>query len=323
MAGAVLIAAFVIGSAAGQHRVVAARPPHRPPPFSLTGAFAEIGDAFRERAFVIFALGGLAAYVGQGMSFSITQYVNLYVWQFDETAFRFYPAILFASVVLMFFIVGPLHRRLGKPGAAWRAAVLSFIAYFTPYALYLAGLWPTPGTFASTALIYLAYLVANTTSVIAIISSTSMVAEIVEAFEERTGKRAEGTFYSGNWLVQKCATGGGILLTGLIISNAGLQPGTPPAQVGEETVRSIVWVYMLAAAALTVCASYWLARFPITQAEHEARLARRGQSDANRIVGRGERGGLRRAARRRRLKHRLRRAPQPVTMRPNQQESPR
>ncbi len=121
--GAILIAISVMGSAALQHRVVAHQPATRPPPFSIRNAFAEIFDAFGERAFVIFALGALAAYVAQGMTFSITQYVNLYVWQFGELAFQFYPAILFASVVTMFVLVGSLHRRWGKPGTAWRMAI--------------------------------------------------------------------------------------------------------------------------------------------------------------------------------------------------------
>jgi GPH family glycoside/pentoside/hexuronide:cation symporter len=273
--GAVLMAVAVIGSAAGQHRLVAQLPEHRPPPFSLRGAFAEIFDAFREKAFVIFAIGGLAAYVGQGMTFSITQYVNIYIWQFSDIAFRIYPGILFLSVVLMFFIVGPLHERFGKPASAAVASLASAGIYFTPYALLLLGLWPETGTVLSTALVLGFLLFGNTAGIVAIISATSMVAEIVEAFEERTGKRAEGTFYSGNWLVQKCATGGGILLTGLLISAVGLEPGTPQAEVGDDVVANLALLYMVAAVAIAVVSAFWLARFPISRADHEARVAAR------------------------------------------------
>ncbi len=276
--GAIFMAISVMGSAALQHRLVAHLPAQRPPPFSLTGAFAEIFDAFRERAFIIFALGGLAAYVAQGMTFSITQYVNLYVWQFNDTAFQFYPAVLFSSVVAMFVLVAPLHARWGKPGTAWRAALLGALFYFIPYVLYLADAWPTPGTLASTAAIYVSYFFANTASVIALISATSMVAEIVEAYEERTGKRAEGTFFSGNWLVQKCATGGGILLTSFIVGQAGIAPGTAQADVGADAVRTIVLLYLAFAVVLAGIAAFWLGRFPITREQHEARLARRGSA---------------------------------------------
>ncbi len=152
--GAALMVLAVVGSAAAQHRIVAHLPERKPGRFSLTGAFAEIFDAFREKAFVIFALGGLAAYVLQGMTFSITQYVNLYVWQFSELAFQLYPAVLFLSVLLMFVIVGPLHRKWGKPRSAAGGAIVGMAFYCTPYALYQAGAWPDPGSTASTGLLY-------------------------------------------------------------------------------------------------------------------------------------------------------------------------
>ena len=102
-----------------------------------------------------------------------------------------------------------------------------------------------------------------------------MVAEIVEAFEERTGKRAEGTFYSGNWLVQKCATGGGIMLTSLIVQSVDIAPGTPQAAVSPDAVRQLVVLFVIAASALALFAAFWLGRFPITRAQHEARVANR------------------------------------------------
>ncbi len=279
MVGAGVIVVSVIGSALGQHRYLARLPDHAPPPFSLRLAFAEIFDAFRERAFVIFACGALAAHVSTGLSLSITLYVTRYVWQFSELAFKLYPLALGLSVVLMFLIVGPLHRRFGKPmsGAVGSLATLAIAG--TPYLLFLIGLWPPTGSVLSTGLFMGFMVAANTAGVVTIISATSMVAEIVEAYEERTGKRAEGTFYAGNWLVTKAATGGGILLTSLIIETIGLAPGTAQADVAPEVVRNLAIAYMLAATVLAVTAAFWLARFPISRADHEERIAARLQAE--------------------------------------------
>jgi GPH family glycoside/pentoside/hexuronide:cation symporter len=277
MVGAVVMLVSVIGSAAGQHRYVARLPESTSPPFSLAGAFGEIFDAFRERAFVIFACGALAAHISGGLSLSITLYVTRYVWQFSELAFKLYPLALGLSVVAMFLIVGPLHRRFGKPlsGAAGSLTTLAIAG--TPYVLFLAGLWPQTGTALSTVLFTGFMVAANTAGVVAIVSATSMVAEIVEAYEERTGKRAEGTFYAGNWLVTKAATGGGILLTGLIVSQVGLEPGTPQSEVAAEVPARLALAYLLVTAGLTIFAAFWLARFPISREQHEARVAARLQ----------------------------------------------
>lgn len=271
--GAVLIFVSVVGSALGQHRLVAHLPADRPPPFSIRRAFAEIREAFSERAFLIFAAGALAAYVSQGMTFSITNYLNLFVWQFDQNALTVYPAVLFLSVVLMFFVVGPLHRWLGKPRSAAWSAIVAVVVTLTPYALFLAGFWPTPGSTASTVGFYAFLLVGNTSGIVTMISGSSMIAEIVEAFQERTGRRAEGSFYSGNWFVQKCATGLGIFLTGQIVAFSGLSTDAAQGAVPSDVLTRMILLYGAGTVVLAIVAAYWLARFPITREEHEARIA--------------------------------------------------
>jgi GPH family glycoside/pentoside/hexuronide:cation symporter len=272
--GAVIIAVAVIGSAAGQHRYVAQLPATKPPPFSWRAAFSEIREAFSERAFLIFAAGGLAAYVGQGMTFSLSNYLNLFVWQFDRLALTAYPLVLFLSVVLMFFIVGPMHARFGKPKSAVIGGLGSLSLLGVPYTLLTLGIWPPVGTATSTILFYTFTLFANTLGVVLMISATSMVAEIVEAFQERTGRRAEGSFYSGNWLVQKCATGFGIFLSGQIIAASQLATDAVPGTVPWGVLSTMIWFYVGISALLVLVAVYWLGRFPIGRREHEARLAK-------------------------------------------------
>ena len=271
--GAVLMAVSVLGSAIGQHRLVAHLPETKPPPFSLKGAFAEIFEAFSEKAFLIFAVGGLAAYVAQGMTFSISNYLNVFVWQFDEAALIAYPIVLFVSVILMFFIVGPMHRNFGKPKSAQISALTSFAVLFTPYLLLLMGFWPEVGTLPSTVLLYCFLVVGNALAVVVMVSASSMIAEIVEAFLERTGRRAEGSFYSGNWLVQKCATGMGIFLTGQIVALSQLPNNARPGAVEQGVIDSIIIYFGVGSTLLAVISAYWLGRFPINRAEHEARVA--------------------------------------------------
>ena len=283
LTGAIIMAVSVLGSALGQHKMAAHLPAVRPPPFTIKAAFEEIFSAFREPAFLIFAAGGLAAYVSQGITFSISNYLTVFVWRLDATALpglpegatalMIYPLVLFLSVVAMFLIVGPLHRRFGKPATAAIGAIVSLVFLVAPYLLLLAGAWPQVGTLASAMLYYALLLVANCMGVVMMISASSMVAEIVEAHLERTGRRAEGAFYSGNWLIQKCATGLGIFVTGLIVSTAGLDAGADPAAIPTVAIERMIWLYAILMAVLALSAAYWLGRFPIGREQHEARLA--------------------------------------------------
>lgn len=270
--GAVLMAVSVIGSAAGQHKLVARLPDTKPPPFTIKGAFHEITEAFSERAFLIFAAGGLAAYIHQGLNFSITNYINLFVLQLTRGQLMFFPLVLLGGVLLMFVTIGPLHQRFGKAKAAGLGMIVGTTIGMVPYTLLLTGFWPTPGSVASAAAFFSFAMIATALGIISLVSATSMIAEIVEAFEERTGRRAEGSFYSGNWLVQKCATGAGIFLSGQIIAFSQLAPDAKPGNVPQEVLTTLILSYGSSMLLLAVISAWWLSRFPISRAQHEARL---------------------------------------------------
>ena len=272
IAGAIMMVISVVLSAMGQHSRVAHLPPERPPPFSLRVAFREIREAFSERAFLILAGGAVAAYASQGMTFAISNYLYLFVWRFSQSAFFVYTLVLFASVVLAFVTIGTLHKRYGKPRTAWVAALVAVTLWIIPYGARLLGLWPVAGTAMSTGSLFGFIVIGNCAAVIVAISASSMVAEIVEAFEERTGRRAEGSFYAGNWFAQKCATGLGIFLTGQIVAFSGMPKGATPGSVSEGVLDTLTIAYCALIVLLGLSAAFWLARFPITRADHEARL---------------------------------------------------
>jgi glycoside/pentoside/hexuronide:cation symporter, GPH family len=274
MFGAVLMAVSVIGSAISQHKLIAQLPAVRPAPFTIKGAFAEIREAFSERAFLIFAVGGLAAYVHQGLNFSITNYINLFVLQLTRGQMMFFPLVLLGAVLLMFVTIGPLHQRFGKAKAAGLGMIVGTGLGMVPYTLLLTGLWPAPGSMASATLFFGFAMIATGLGIISLVSATSMIAEIVEAFEERTGRRAEGSFYSGNWLVQKCATGAGIFLSGQIIAFSQLATDAAPGSVPQSVLTTLLLSYGGSMLLLAVISAWWLARFPISREEHEARVGR-------------------------------------------------
>ncbi|MCK0127467.1 MFS transporter [Erythrobacter sp. F6033] len=281
--GAILMVISVMGSALGQHKLVANLPLNKPAPFSIKACFSEIFEAFSEKAFLFFAAGGLAAYISQGLNFSLSNYLNVFVWRLDATplpglpdsvtGLSIYPLILFLSVVLMFNIVGPMHNRFGKPKSAAIGAVASTILVLLPYSALLLGFWPEPGSLSSLGLIFVLLIVGNALGIVVMVSASSMIAEIVEAHLERTGVRAEGAFYSGNWLVQKCATGVGIFLSGQFLSLASFTSDVTPETVAPAVIDNLIILYAVTTAVLMLIAGYWLGRFPITREDHEARIA--------------------------------------------------
>lgn len=271
--GGILIALSVLVSARAQHRRVAHRPPAPKSAFSLRTAFAELSECFSHRAFLILLLGGGLAYVSQGITFSMSNYLYLFIWRFTPGDLAIYPWVLFASVLACFFVMPLWHRRWGKRDTAAVTAVLGMLFWVLPFILRAMGLWAQEGTSASTIPVFACFFVCNVFSVTAMVSASSMMADVVEASEEETGRRSEGVFFAGNFFMQKCATGLGIFVTGQMLYFAGLPDNARPGQVPLAVIDRLSLIYVIAVALFAIAIALVIRRFPITRADHEARLA--------------------------------------------------
>lgn len=273
LVGAVLMACAVLLSALGQHRWAARWPDRRPPPLSIATAFDEIREALSHPAFLVLLAAGAIAFTSQGITFSISNYLYLYVWQMSGRDLQGYPLILFGSVIVCFLLVPVAHRRFGKKWTAVWSSSIGMVFWVAPFVLRAAGWWPTEGSSASTAGLFTLFFLSNVFSVMTMISGSSMIADIVEASEEQTGRRTEGVFFAGNFFMQKCATGLGIGLTGLLVDWAGMPEKAVPGQVDPAVIDRLSLTYCLIVAVAALSASWIFRRFPIDRADHEARVA--------------------------------------------------
>ncbi len=272
-AGLMLVAILV--SALGTHREIKRLPrPKIESGLSIGGHFRELGQTMRNRAFLLLILAGVCVYTNQGIAFALSNYVYSYVWQFSGTAFALLPLALFAGVIGAFVIAPLIGRRTSKPKAAvW--LVLANVALQTiPYWLRLADAFPRVGSAALVPLLF-AFVVANTAcSVSSFILAASMMADVVEESEARTGRRSEGVFFAGSFFVQKCTSGIGIFLAGLILSLAAFPQEAHPGEVPVPTLDRLTLIYAGVYVVLGLTATALFARFPFGRAEHDARLAR-------------------------------------------------
>lgn len=271
--GAILMAGAVLISALAQHRWAARLPERAPGAFSLRGAFSEIRESLSHPAFLVLLAAGALAYTSQGVTFSIANYLYLFIWRFDAGAFAVYPWLLFGSVVVTFLTVGPMHKRWGKRDTAAVTAVAGMLFWVIPFVLRHFGWWWSEGTLASTIALFAFFFCANVFSVAAMISASSMMADVVEASEAETGRRAEGTFFAGNFFMQKCATGLGIFVTGLLVDFSGMPEKARPGEVADGVINTLALSYIGIIALFGIAIALIIRRFPITREDHEARLA--------------------------------------------------
>ena len=274
MAGAVLIGLAILVSAIGTHREIPNLPRAALAGQRLGAAFRDLGQTIRNRAFAVLLLAGLAHFTTVGVAYAMSNYLYSYVWGFEGVTFFYLAVSLFAGAAIAFVAAPRIGRKLDKGKAAATMAVVAGTLAAAPYWLRLAGLFPDARS-AATVPLLLGTLVASTAaSVTMAILASSMMADVVEDSEARTKRRSEGVFFAGWLFVQKCTSGVGIFVAGLILSLTGFPPDAQPGQVSPDTLDRLMLVYACAINGIALIAAFTFTRFPFGRAEHQARLAR-------------------------------------------------
>lgn len=276
--GAVLMAVAILVSAAGTHREI----PRLPKPDMHTGglrqSFGELAMTVKNRAFVILMLGGVCAYTNQGISYALSNYLYSYVWRFEGAIFFYLTITLMVGVVTAFLLGPRVAKMQGKPRTAAFAVLAGATFNLSPYVLRLFGVFPEPGDAALLPILFAFFVGATACNVSAFIVGASMMADVVEDSEVRTGLRSEGVFFAGSFFIQKCTSGLGIFLAGIVLALANFPERATPGQVPIESVDRLTMLFCLIYGVLTAVAATMFLRFPFGKAEHDVRVARMAAS---------------------------------------------
>ncbi len=274
LAGAVAIGVAILVSALGTHHEIR----HLPnPPIvrqTLRESFAELRQTMKNRAFVILMAAGVCAYTIQGISYAMSNYLYTYVWGFKGPVFVYLTLALFSGVFLAFLAAPRLGRTGSKPRVALAAVLLGATLNTAPYWLRMLGMFPEVGDRALLPMLFALFILGTASNVTGFILGASMMADVVEDSEAKTGRRSEGVFFAGSFFVQKCTSGIGIFFAGMILAVAGFPAKATPGTVPVATIDRLTLIYAGLYVALACVSAYFFARFPFGRVEHEARLAR-------------------------------------------------
>lgn len=268
-AGVMLIA--ILTSAIGTHPEIK-RLPKTPANGSLGAGFGELIATIKNRGFLVLIGAGLMVYTNQGISFALSNYLYAYVWHFGKGAFTLLPFALLTGAGLAFVMAPRIGRRFGKPYAAAGAMAGAVFLLTLPYWLRLVGWFPAPDDARMVPLLLTIFLFNAACNISAMILGASMMADVVEDSEARTGRRSEGVFFAGSFFIQKCTSGVGIALAGLILALAHFPEAAKPDQVPVGTVDRLTVIFILVYIGLGLTGAFLFSRFPFGRTEHNARL---------------------------------------------------
>ncbi|THD35467.1 MAG: MFS transporter [Sphingomonas sp.] len=273
LTSAALIAAVILISALGTHsRIPYLRQSTTTP---RTGAFTHLREMFRSfsnRGFLTIFGFGVFKYSAIGLYTGINLFFGTYLWKLNggQLAFLTLGGIVAATIAAP--LAPAAAHYMGKRTAAMVFAILGVAWGLTPLFLALNHMFLTPGDPRLMPTLFFIDSTYGAMVAISLISTSAMLADVVEDSAVRTGRRDSGTFFAASSFMMQCSTAIGIFLTGRILAWSHFPDKPAPGTVTGDMVRSLLVHYIPTSMGLWTIGALILCFYPITRQRHEENL---------------------------------------------------
>lgn len=254
------VAAF-ISIFATRHKVSDIRRYENDPRSDWRGAFGQLKEAAKIKPFRWLAAAYCSILTLYATGSALSLYIGGYLWQFTNPQ----KAVIAISPILMIIPIviaaTMLSKWLEKKRAVIFFALLYAVFSILPYALYFAGLMPPIGNAALFNIILLMHMLGFAGLLGVGILANSMLADISDLMDARTGKRQEGVLNAAFSFVQKLTfiIGTVIGAVSLILINfpKGAQPSaTPQSAIDGLAIAAIATSLIFAALGIYAFSRY-------------------------------------------------------------------
>ena len=240
---------------------------------SVTRIYKDIFETLWNRSFAALFAAALFGAIGTGVATGLSHYINSFFWGFSTVQLGQISLSVVLSAVIALTITPILSQRFGKKRAAITIGLLAFTILPAMIVLRLLGIMPDNGD----PRLFPMMLIITIIDVSLIIAyqtlATSMIADLVELSEVKTGRRSEGVFFASMTFVKKCVQGFGIVMATTILTIANFPVSVAPGSVPDDAlfrlgalyVPAVVTVWML----MILCISF----YQIDRNKHNANLA--------------------------------------------------
>lgn len=235
--GSSAIFVSILVSSLGTHsRIIHLKPAPPSRPMSLGRAMGEIFETLANRSFIALFVAAIFGAIGTGLSSGLSLYFFTYFWGFSDvqTGLIFLGTFVAAAIGL---VLAPLvTRKVGKKRGAMIIGLIAFLGAPLPIVLRLLDVLPPNGTSFTFWFVVITNIVDVGLIICFQILFNSMVGDLVEQSELKTGRRSEGVFTAAVTLIRKSVQGFGVMAASLVLALAQFPSGADPSQVSDETL---------------------------------------------------------------------------------------
>jgi len=268
----VFIAVTSLISSLGTHSRIGAlyRPPVRK--LALRETLAEIGSILNNHNFLVAVAAGMLAAVSLALVQGLAIYFSTFMFHLPSSNIMLIVATQVMSAPIAFLLAPAAARRWGKRRAYLTLFTSSLIFVHGPIVLRLTGAFPANGSPLLLPLLMLANTVSGILSTAGAILNTSMIADIVEENQAKTGRRSEGMVLFSDRLLLKVAASLATILPGVLMAVVGFPAAAKPVSLDPDIVRRLAWVYVPLSVSLSALSMLTWIFFRIDHGAHARNL---------------------------------------------------
>lgn len=249
----------------------------------------EVFSTLKNWNFGVAVTASLIFGISTGLTGGLGLYFNTFLWGLNaqELLFLTYSAIISAPIGAVLAPI--LSRKWGKRRTCMTLFFISVATNNAPIFLRLIGFFPDNDSPWLLPILIGDSIITGILGIAGFIIVTSMIADIVEDSQMKTGRRSEGLLFSADSLLQKVVSAVAGIVPGILITWVGLPRGARPDTVDPTIMHTLGWIYLPISVFLSLASisCWWLYR--IDKATHERNLAsiREAAASADELIERG------------------------------------
>ena len=255
-------------SAIGTHKEIPYLPKVTPSSKTMGQVLKEAFSPLFNRSFFFLFVGVVSIYVMVGIVGSLGLYLNTYFWNLDNTQILLVSVALPIGTILMSPLTRLTNGYFGKRNCLIYGSIIWALLTVIPPILRLMDVLPENGTTSLFIfLVFMSFLSGMAASQ-GIVTFGSMVADIADEHEYKTGRRQEGGFFGAIAFAGKASSGLGTAVTGFGLSFIVLWPRSNPDAITAEHIFDLGLFFGPAVILFAMIAVGFYSLYSLTPARH-------------------------------------------------------
>jgi Na+/melibiose symporter-like transporter len=280
----------ILVSAYGTHsRIPYLKPVRKERRSSLVQVARDVFESLSNKSFILVTIAALFGGMAGGVVNASGTYFGTYFWKFTPQQLSVLGvAALIAAVVAM--VLAPIFSRIFEKKRAYIVSAISgLLVNNVVMVLKLLHMLPPDGSNALLLIFFLSWTIGLSLAIASFIIVLSMITDVVEDAELKTGRRSEGLFSASISFVAKASGGFGVLIAGLLIDFVHFPAHASVATLDPSIPRNLAIYYMPVQFTLYLVGTIVLSFYRIDKQTHESNLAKLKEAAA--LLDVAEEGG--------------------------------